>query len=110
MATRYAAGDYIDYTPSSAVKAGDVVVLGDLVTVADNDIAANAKGAVAVSGVYIFPKDTGSAEALAVGTKVYWDANNEVITATASTHKQAGYVVEAAAASDATVKVLLARG
>ena len=41
-------GKNVDYTPGSAVTAGDVVVQGDLVGVAKLDIAANRQGALAV--------------------------------------------------------------
>jgi len=96
-----------DYTPGSAVAAGDVVVQGDMVGIATQDIAANALGALAVNnGVWTCPKDTGSGSALSAGTKVYWDATNEVVTSTASTHKQMGYVETAAAASASTVNVV----
>jgi len=98
-------GDYIDYTPGSAVDAGDVVVQVDLVGIATHPISANALGALAVSGVFRMPKDTGSGTALPVGTIVYWDATNEEVTATASTHKQLGKVAKAAGVSDTTVDV-----
>ena len=102
-------GDAIDYTPDSAVDGGDVVVQGDLVGVAKLDIAADAKGALHVSGVFDFPKSTGSSTALTAGTKVYWDAGNEVVTSTASTHKLVGKVVAAATDSAATVRVRMSQ-
>ena len=102
-------GESIDYTPVAAVTGGDVVVLGSIVAVAKRDIAASALGAVAIKGVFRFPKGTGSADALAVGTKVYWDATNEVVTSTAGSNKCAGYTVLAAADADETVDVDLAR-
>ena len=52
-------GSSIDYTPGAAVAAGDVVVQGDLVGVAKLDIPANVLGALAVTGVFDFPKATG---------------------------------------------------
>jgi len=95
-----------DYTPGSAVVAGDVIVQGDMVGVAIKDIAADAKGALAIDGgVWLCPKDTSSSSDLSAGTLVYWDATNEIVTSTASTHKQFGYVTEAAAAADSTVEV-----
>ena len=45
-------GNSIDYTPSTAVSAGDVVVQGTLVAIARADIAANALGALATAGVF----------------------------------------------------------
>ena len=66
-------GKSIDYTPASAVTAGDVIVQGDLVGVAKLDIAANQLGSLAVEGVFDFPKATGGGSAIAVGTSVFWD-------------------------------------
>ncbi|GAG92230.1 unnamed protein product, partial [marine sediment metagenome] len=91
-------GRLIDYTPALAVTAGDVVVQGDLVGVALHDIAALRKGALAIEGVFDFPKDTGSSNAITAGAKVYWDAENEVATTTAGENKQIGKAVEAASA------------
>jgi predicted RecA/RadA family phage recombinase len=46
-------GNALDYTPGSAVAAGDVVLLGaNLVTIARLDIPANRLGAVHKNGVY----------------------------------------------------------
>ncbi|HOQ62315.1 MAG TPA: DUF2190 family protein, partial [Vicinamibacterales bacterium] len=73
-------GDAVDYTPEADVASGDVVVQGDLIGVAKLDIKANALGALAVSGVFDFPKDTGSSSAITAGAKLYWDAVNEVAT------------------------------
>lgn len=109
MATFVQEGNAIDYTPSSAVDAGDVVVLGSVVAIAKNDIAASALGALAIEGVFDVAKDTGSSTAIAVGAKLYWDATNEVATTTASTHKVLGYSVKAATDDDTTVRVKLSR-
>ena len=97
--------DHIDYTPSSAVGVGDVVVLGDLFCIADRPIPANVKGALSVEGAFILPKAAGSA--INAGTTVYWDATNNVITATASTNKRAGVAIETAASADVLVKVAI---
>lgn len=101
----YVQGDcLIDYTPSAAVSAGDVVVLNDLVTVAPRAIAANALGAVAVEGVWSMPKATG---AIGQGALVYWDATAGNVTTTASGNKRAGKAAAAAASADTTVQVLI---
>ena len=47
-------GDSIDYTPGSAVTAGDVVVQEELVGVAKLDIVANVLGALAVVGYTLY--------------------------------------------------------
>jgi predicted RecA/RadA family phage recombinase len=102
-------GRRIDYTPSSAVSAGDVVVIGELVGVATEDIAASTLGAIDVQGVFDMPKAVTSSSALTAGAIVYWDAGNQVVTTTASTHKTAGYTIEAATATAALVQVKLER-
>lgn len=101
----YVQGDcLIDHTPSSAVAAGGVVVLNDLVTVAPVAIAANALGAVAIEGVWSMPKATG---AIGQGALVYWDATAGNVTTTASGNKRAGKAAKAAASGDATVQVII---
>lgn len=104
-------GDAIDYTPATAVSAGDVVVQGDLVGVAKLDIAANTLGALAVSGVFDIPKATGAGTALAAGTFVFYDETNAIVTDDdAGDHKLAGITVAAASDDDTTARVLLIQG
>ena len=106
MGARYIQDDEtVDYTPGSAVTAGDVVVQGDLVGVAKLDIAANRQGALAVEGVFDFPKSTAGGSAIAVGTTVYWNASASQATATSSGNKLLGKTIRAAADADATVRV-----
>lgn len=107
MATYIQDGNSIDYTPSSAVSSGDVVVQGDLVGVALKDIAANALGALSVEGVFAFTKDTNSSDIYTVGTKLYWNASSEIVSTSSGDGKYIGKVVKAAAAADTTVNVKL---
>lgn len=100
-------GKYIDYTPGSAVASGDVVVQGDLVGVALRPLATGEPGALAVDGVFDFNKNTGVA--FTVGTVLYWDDTNNVVTATATGNKQIGKVVRAAATNDTTVRMRLSQ-
>ena len=101
----YVQGDcLLDYTPSAAVAAGDVVMLNDLVSVAPRAIAANALGAVSVEGVWEMPKASG---AIGQGALVYWDATAGNVTTTSSGNKRAGKAAAAAASADTTVKVLI---
>lgn len=102
-------GSSIDHTPGADVAAGDVLVIGDLVAVAERPIAAGKLGALAVEGMRSFPKATGASTALAQGAIVYWNAALQVATTTASTHKRLGIVAAAAVDADATVHVLLGR-
>ena len=104
-------GDSIDYTPSSAVTAGDVVVQADLVGVAKLDIVANKLGALAVAGVFDFPKTAGVGEAIAAGAKVYWDVADAVAKTDDETgaNKLIGKTVRAAGDDDTTVRVRLSQ-
>ena len=99
--------EYVDYTPTTDVAAGDVIVQGDLVGVARKPIPANTLGALAVEGVFDFAKATGAGSGIAAGTKVYFDAVNEVATATVGSNKYLGKTVRAAADADTTVRVAL---
>jgi predicted RecA/RadA family phage recombinase len=102
-------GNAIDYTPGADVAAGDVVVQGDLVGVAKTPIVANALGALAVTGVFDFPKATGGGTAITAGATVYWDeTDSEAKTDDESgANKLIGKTVKAAADADATVRVRL---
>jgi predicted RecA/RadA family phage recombinase len=100
-------GGAIDYTPTTAVAAGDVVVQGELIGVAKTPIPANTPGALAVEGLFDLPKATGAGTAIAAGAEVFWDATNKLVTATAGTNKFLGKTVRAAADGDATVRVRL---
>jgi predicted RecA/RadA family phage recombinase len=109
MATFIHDGNSIDYIPGSAVTAGAVVVQGELVGVAKVDIAANALGALAVVGVFDFPKATGGGTAITAGANCYWDAANQRATTTATGNKLIGKCVRAAADADATVRIRLSQ-
>ena len=102
-------GHTIDYTPGADVAVGAVVVLNDLVGIALRAIAANALGALAVTGVFDLPKATGGGSAISVGTKLYWDVAEQVAKADdeSGANKLIGKAVKAAADADATVRVRL---
>jgi len=102
-------GNAIDYTPDSDVSAGDVVVQGDLVGVAKRPIAADALGALAVRGVFDFPKAAGVGEAITAGAKVYWDAGDSEAKEDdeSGANKYLGKVVIAATDDDTTVRIRL---
>ena len=105
MASYVQKGDVVDYTPASAVAAGDVVVIGSLVGVAPRAIAANALGSLAIEGVWEMPCATGATGAQ--GSAINWYATSGV--AHASTGVAAGKLAKARAAGDATVHVVLNR-
>ena len=107
QATFVQEGCAIDYTPGSALASGDVVVQGDLIGIAKQPLAANEPGALTVEGVFDFAKNTNVA--YTVGTILYWDDTNNVVTATSTGNKQIGKVVRAAASSDTTVRIRLSQ-
>lgn len=102
-------GQSIDYTPGADVAAGAVVVQGELVGVARRPIAANTAGALAVTGVFDFPKATGGGTAITAGANVYWNAALQQATTTASGNKLIGKTVRAAPDADTTVRVRLSQ-
>jgi predicted RecA/RadA family phage recombinase len=104
-------GDYIDYTPGSAVTAGDVVELGSIPLVAARDIAASALGALHCEGVYDVPK---TSDTFTAGDAVYWDNDANPVTGTAGsgaadavTGNLMGVAIADAATGDSYVRVKL---
>ncbi len=104
-------GAAVDYTPSAAVAAGAVVVQGDLVGVAKTPIAANVLGALAVGGVFDFPKATGGGSGIAAGKKVYWDVADAQAKEDdeSGANKLLGKTIKVAADADTTVRVRLSQ-
>ena len=105
----YQEGDQFDYTPGSAVTAGDVVVVGDASLVAVADIPANRKGALVTEGVFKFPKATTAGSAIPFGKRVFWDATNKNVTLSTGggANKILGLTAMATADTDAVVPVKL---
>lgn len=97
-------GKTLDFTAGDDINAGDLVLNGNIVGVAINDVANGAVGQVATSGVHEVSKD---AYEVAIGVPLYYNASSGKLTTTASTNKLAGYAWEAAASGAATVKVHL---
>ena len=94
-------GDSIDYTPAANVAAGDVVVLNDLVGIAKLDIKAGELGALAVTGVFDFPIDTGST--LDVGITAYWNATGKFATDIETGNKLLGKAIRIDVANNRTL-------
>jgi predicted RecA/RadA family phage recombinase len=104
MASYYSDGDKLDYTPTTGVAAGEIVVLGNLVTVADRAIVANELGAVLTNGIVTGPVFTTGVTG-AQGAAVRWYATSGVFDAT--TGVTAGYLARPRLATDRQVAVLL---
>lgn len=103
----------VDYTPVSAVVAGQVVVQANLVGIAKTAIAAGELGALAVSGIFDVAQ---AAEIITAGSPVYWDADGNPVggvagtgaaTATATGNTFMGFAEAVTAATDETVSVSL---
>ena len=92
-------GKTIEYTPSAPVKGGDIVPLGNVIAIAQYDLAAGETGACAAIGVFDLPKGSG---AIAQGVKVYLSAGKVVAAEQAQV---VGTCWRAAKAGDATVRV-----
>jgi len=104
-------GAAIDFTTTIDIAAGAVVVQGELVGVARLDIKANTLGALAVEGVFDFPKATGGGTAIGAGADVFWNAAAQQATtnAAAGANKKLGRTVRAAVDADALVRVRLSQ-
>ncbi len=105
-------GRSIDFTPSSAVVAGQVVVQGSLIGVSRDPVVAGALGSLAVRGVFDVVKAN---EQQTLGAALYWDADGNpyggtagsgCLTTTSTGNTFVGFGMAAAAATDATVRVL----
>ena len=100
----YQQGNSLDYTPVSAVAAGDVVALqNNYWGIAKLDIAAAALGSLAVTGVFKVGKPAG---AIAFGALLYWNTSTKQAQTTPIDNAYIGRA--AAAAGDDDADVLLA--
>ena len=105
MIARYVQkGDSIDYRPTTAIAAGDVIVIADLVGIARLDIEANTLGSLAVVGVFDIVKTNGQ---IPSGSTVYWDAGAQQATLVSGSNHYLGKAIAAASDGDETVRVLL---
>jgi predicted RecA/RadA family phage recombinase len=98
-------GDVLNHVAASAIDSGDVVVMGQRIGIAMADIAQNATGAVAVSGVFELPVVT--AGAIAQGALVYWDVADGEINASSGGNIPAGYAAKAKVSGNTTILVNL---
>jgi len=104
-------GQTINYTPATAVLAGAIVLLGDLIGVAKMPIAAGAVGALCLSGQFKVIKDGTTGPVFAVGDAVHWDSVNGLAVRgglAGSGIVYLGMCVAAAGTDEALVEVELA--
>jgi predicted RecA/RadA family phage recombinase len=104
-------GDAVDFIPAADVAAGDVAVEGELVGVVKRSRKAGELGALAVTGVFDFPKPTGAGSAIPAGSKLYWDvADKQAKTdSEAGANKYLGKSTQAASDADTTVRARLSQ-
>lgn len=95
----------LKYNNSSAVAAGEILVLGGNVTVAVGAAAANADGAYVFRGRVQFPKE--APLVITAGDKCYYVTANGNCNKTSSGNTLVGIAVESAASADTTVLVEL---
>lgn len=108
MATYIQKGETIDIKATADTKAEDVVVLGSKAGVAACSGKEGELIAVAVEGVYKFPK---AGVAVSIGEDLYYDAETGKVVKTVAEGKakvKVGYAVSAASVSDTEVAVKLA--
>lgn len=106
------AGEMIDFRPTAAVRAGDVVVLGERVLVAKLDMEAGRLGALATAGAFDVVK---AAVIIGAGAAIYWNPDASPVEGSAlgaattnpSDGFYMGYAVAEAAANASTIRVLL---
>lgn len=107
-------GSTVEWTNGgSAVSAGDVVIVGDLVGIAVTDIAGGAKGTVQIEGVFEVACNTG--DTITQGMKLDWDASAsefvDAIGSAATGDNENGVVaVEDDAGATVLVKLLPGQG
>jgi predicted RecA/RadA family phage recombinase len=96
----------VDYTPGSAVAAGDVVVVGVVPFVCHTPIAASALGAMAAGGGVYKGLTDGSLDT--GGALVFWDDTEGEFVAGTSGNTHFGYTLpdQGATADQATIRVI----
>lgn len=87
----------------SAFTSGAVVIVGNLVGIAAETVAAGDPLDIVTRGVFTLPKV--AAVAIAIGDKVYWDTGAQLVTKTVGTNAVLGTAVSNAANPSATVDV-----
>lgn len=90
--------------PAGGLSAGGVYIVGAKATVVISGGAEGVLCAVMTEGVFELNKAAG---AIAIGTRLFWDATNKVLTTTAAGNTYVGYAYKAAANADATAFVTM---
>lgn len=94
--------------PAGGVLSGSMLLIGTLFGVAASTADEGEDVAVSVEGVFELPK--ASADAVTIGATLYHDADNDVLTTTATDNTRVGYATAAAGAGTTTITVKLTPG
>lgn len=96
-------GDRLEsVAPSGGVVAGELILVGSKIAVAQNTVAQGGKVVSHTEGVFEVAKETG---AITIGQPLYLKADTKTVTTSATGNVLAGYAYSAAASSDTTVYV-----
>lgn len=98
-AIEYQEGDVIDVTLAGDVNVGDVIPMGVMVGVAVTSGLTGEVIAVKITGVWQITAAT--ADAIAVGDQLYFDATNRVLTTVSTAMTIAGKAISAKAGATA---------
>jgi predicted RecA/RadA family phage recombinase len=105
-------GDYLTYTAGANITSGMLVKVGSLFGASVTAVASGSTGELALTGVFEFPKTTGTGTAIAAGGPAYFDTSaaatgNVSGDAETAANPLCGYAIEAAADGATTAKVRL---
>lgn len=89
-------GDVLPLAAPAAVKAGDVVIVGDFIGIAATDADLGEEVEVEMKGVWSIAKKTG--DAVTPGAPIWWDAAAKRATTTEGANARLGTATKAAAA------------
>ncbi|GJD41945.1 DUF2190 family protein [Methylobacterium bullatum] len=98
-------GENITLLAPVSVLSGNGLLVGAMFGVAAGDAAIGEDLDLVTVGVFTLPKV--SAQVMAVGDPLYWDAAAKLVTKTASGNTKIGVAVETVAAQSGTVAVRL---
>ncbi|MFZ4546729.1 MAG: DUF2190 family protein [Bacteroidales bacterium] len=90
--------------PSGGLTSGHVHIVGAKATVVVSGGLEGESVTVMTEGVFELAK---AVEAVAIGTRLFWDATNSCLTATAAGNTYIGYAFKAALQADATAFVTM---
>lgn len=110
MARTYIREGYTErYTndTGSDIAREDLILIGSMVAVANEDIANGATGTVSTDGIHVVKKD--ATQAMGLGVKLYYNAANKQLTTTSSGNTLVATCRRAALAADTSVAAWLNR-